>query len=68
MALSLPDVLPMRPYFRELIWGGRQLQTLYGKDLPDGKSIGESFEVSAFQEQESLVATGRLAGHGIKPL
>ncbi len=68
MALSLPDVLPMRPYFRELIWGGRQLQTLYGKDLPDGKNIGESFEVSACQGQESAVATGRLAGRSLQSL
>ena len=68
MVLPLPDVLPMRPHFRELIWGGRQLQMLYGKDLPDGKSIGESFEVSACQEQESVVATGRLAGRSLQSL
>ena len=65
MALPLPDVLPMSPYFRELIWGGRQLQRLYGKDLPEGKSIGESFEVSACQGQESVVATGCLAGRSL---
>jgi mannose-6-phosphate isomerase len=68
MALPLPDVLPMRPYFRELIWGGRQLQTLYGKDLPDGKTIGESFEVSACQDQESRVAAGSLAGRSLQSL
>lgn len=60
--MKLPDVLPMRPHFREVVWGGRRLQELYHKDLPEGKPIGESFEVSACAGRESTVATGPLAG------
>jgi len=62
---ELPEVLPMRPYFREMVWGGRRLQELYGKDLPEGKAIGESFEMSAYPERESVVASGALAGWGL---
>ena len=62
MVDKLPDVLPIRPYFREMVWGGRRLQELYGKELPEGKRIGESFELSAYPERESAVAAGPLAG------
>jgi mannose-6-phosphate isomerase len=64
----LPDVLPMRPYFREMVWGGRRLQELYGKELPEGKAIGEAFEVSAYPGRESAVAAGPLAGWGLHRL
>jgi len=65
---GLPDVLPIGPYFRELVWGGRRLQELYGKDLPAEKRIGESFELSAYAERESVVAAGRLAGRDLRGL
>ena len=68
MAASLPDVLPMRPYFREMIWGGRRLQEFYGKALPAGKAIGESFEVSACAKRESAVAAGPLADWSLQRL
>ena len=67
-APPLPDILPMRPYFREMIWGGRALQTLYGKNLPPEKKIGESFELSACPGQESFVSEGPLAGWDIRQL
>jgi len=66
--MRLPDVLLMRPYFREVVWGGRRLQERYGKDLPAGKPIGESFEVSACRGQESAVANGPLAGWSLSRL
>jgi mannose-6-phosphate isomerase len=65
---ALPDLLPMRPYMREMVWGGRKLETLYGKDLPRGKAIGESFELSAYGGRESTVAAGPLAGRDLSSL
>lgn len=62
MVPALPDVLPLRPYLREMVWGGRRLAELYGKPLPPDKPIGESFEVSAFPERDSTVASGPLEG------
>ena len=32
-----------QPIFKERIWGGRQLETLYQKTLPAGVPIGESW-------------------------
>ncbi|MEE2659343.1 MAG: type I phosphomannose isomerase catalytic subunit [Candidatus Latescibacterota bacterium] len=65
MSSSLPDILPMQSYLRELVWGGRRLASL-GKELPAGDvPIGESFEVSALPGQQSVVATGELAGRSL---
>lgn len=65
MSATLPDLLPMRPYLREMVWGGRRLGELFGKDLPAGRPIGESWEVSAYPECESRVRGGTLDGHTI---
>jgi mannose-6-phosphate isomerase len=40
--------LKFRPRFVEKIWGGRKLQQIYGKNLPAGKQIGESWELYDF--------------------
>ena len=66
--MTLPDILPMTPYLREMIWGGRGLQTHFHKNLPPGKSIGESWEMSAYREMESTVACGPLAGWSLRRL
>jgi len=58
----LPDILPMRPYLREMIWGGRDLGVHYNKSLPPSGQVGESWEVSAYSGMESTVASGPLAG------
>lgn len=58
----LPSVMPLEPYFREMVWGGRGLERLFGKELPPDRPIGESFELSAYEERESVVAAGPLQG------
>ncbi len=50
------------PLFMERIWGGRRLASLYGKPLPDGAVIGESWELVDRPEAQSVVASGELAG------
>ena len=64
----LPDILPMRPFYREQVWGGRDLEAHFGKDLPSGKLIGESWEISAYHEMESIVASGPMTGRGLADL
>ncbi|NKB68036.1 MAG: class I mannose-6-phosphate isomerase [Candidatus Latescibacteria bacterium] len=66
--MKLPDILPMRPFFRPVIWGGRRLESLYGKPLPTGEAIGESWEVSVRPQQQSLVAAGALEGWSLERL
>ena len=54
--------LIFQPRFKERVWGGRTLETLYGKRLPPGVPIGESWEISDRPGDESVVINGPL-GH-----
>jgi len=54
--------LTFGPIFKERIWGGRNLETLYSKPLPPGQRIGESWEISDRPGDESVVANGPLRG------
>jgi mannose-6-phosphate isomerase len=55
-----------QPIFKERIWGGREIQRLYGKPLPPGASIGESWEISDRPSDASLIANGPLAGRDLR--
>ncbi len=68
MSTKLPDLLPMQPYLREMVWGGRRLGELFGKELPDTRPIGESWEASAYPDCESRVRGGALDGRSISSL
>lgn len=60
--------LKFRPIYKDKIWGGRNLERLYGRDLPDGQPIGESWELSDLDQGVSLIANGPLAGMGLDEL
>ena len=54
--------LIFQPIFKERVWGGRKLETLYGKPLPPSVPIGESWEISDRSEDVSVIVNGPLAG------
>lgn len=54
--------LVFHPIFKERVWGGRELARLFHKDLPAGRPIGESWEISDRRGDESVVANGKFAG------
>lgn len=58
--------LTFHPIFKERVWGGRKLETLYGKPLPPGVPIGESWEISDRPGDESKVANGSFAGKTLR--
>jgi mannose-6-phosphate isomerase len=58
--------LTFQPRFKERIWGGRELERLYGKNLPTAKPIGESWEISDRSGDASIVANGPLAGTNLR--
>jgi mannose-6-phosphate isomerase len=58
--------LTFRPIFKERIWGGRKLESLYHKPLPAGVPIGESWEISDRPGDASVIATGSLAGKDLR--
>jgi len=57
--------LKFRPVFKERIWGGRRLYEFFGKQLPDGVKIGESWELADLPDDKTLIVNGSFAG---KPL
>jgi mannose-6-phosphate isomerase len=58
------DAYPYRfaPIYKEKIWGGRNLQRLFGRELPAGKPVGESWELADLAEGTSVVSNGPAAG------
>ena len=58
--------LTFQPIFKERIWGGRELERLYGKQIPAGKPIGESWEISDRPGDASVIANGPLAGKDLR--
>jgi mannose-6-phosphate isomerase len=60
--------LTFQPIYKEKIWGGRNLQRLFGRDLPPGKDIGESWELADLEEGTSVTANGPLAGKTLTDL
>ena len=60
--------LTFTPLFMERIWGGRRLETLFGKQLPAGARIGESWEIVDRPEAQSVVREGHWQGHTLHEL
>lgn len=58
--------LIFQPIFKERIWGGRELEKLFGKKIPAGKIIGEAWEISDRPGDESIVANGEFAGQSLR--
>lgn len=54
--------------FKERIWGGDWLRRRYGKDLPAGVNIGESWELVDLHSDCSIVANGEMAGKTLREL
>jgi mannose-6-phosphate isomerase len=67
MASPLPP-LKFTPIIKPLPWGGRKLETLFGKALPDGVPCGESWEVVDLPGDQSVVAAGPLAANPLSSL
>ena len=59
-----PEPYPLKcvPLFIEKIWGGRKIEKAFGKKLPAGKKIGESWEVADLKEGTSSIGNGELKG------
>jgi mannose-6-phosphate isomerase len=58
--------LTFQPIFKDRVWGGRKLEQLYGKALPPGTPIGESWEITDRPEGVSVITNGPLAGRDLR--
>jgi len=60
--------LKFEPLYVPKIWGGRNLARLFGRDLPAGEAIGESWELADLPEAVSVISNGPLTGMSLTQL
>ena len=58
--------LKFKPIYKQRIWGGQKLREVFGKDIPEGGKIGESWELADLPEDKSMIANGELAGQTLR--
>jgi mannose-6-phosphate isomerase len=58
--------LTFHPLFMPRVWGGRKLESLFGKPLPPDQPIGESWEITDRPDAVSVIAHGPLAGRTLR--
>ena len=63
----MKDLLFMKPYCREVIWGGQRLKEIYGYET-SGCHTGEAWVVSANENGQSVVDRGEYKGRTLKEL
>jgi len=54
--------LKFKAIYKQRIWGGQKLREVFGKDIPPGEKIGESWEIADLPNDKSIIANGELAG------
>lgn len=60
--------MSFNPHYMERVWGGRGLDFKLGRTLPEGKVIGESWELVDRKDTQSVVAEGAHKGKTIREL
>ncbi|MBO4655196.1 MAG: class I mannose-6-phosphate isomerase [Bacteroidales bacterium] len=53
--------LKFKPFFKDKIWGGTKISTLLHRPVPEMSHCGESWEISALEDQVSVVSNGFFA-------
>ena len=66
----MTELYPIKfePVLKDKIWGGNILVKNWGKKADQTRLIGESWELSAVQENLSVVSNGFLAGNNIEEI
>lgn len=60
--------LKFAPIFKDKIWGGRKVKTIFGQDFSPLRNCGESWVLSAYGDEISVVSNGYLAGNDLSEL
>ena len=66
----MSDLYPLKfnPIFKDKIWGGNKINTILNKDFKPLPNCGESWEISAYAEDISVVSQGHFAGKRLDDL
>ncbi len=69
LSVAPMDTITFTPIYMERVWGGRELERVYGRKLPNPtRPFGESWEVVDRPEAQSIVDEGPLAGSSLHDL
>ncbi len=60
------EVLQFEPLYQQRVWGGSELGAAFGRKLPAGQVIGESWEIVDRPEAQSVVRGGEFAGRTLR--
>lgn len=63
-----PQPILFHPLPMKRVWGGRQLETVYQRPLPDADPFGESWEVVDRDDAQSFVTSGEFTGQTLHEL
>jgi mannose-6-phosphate isomerase len=66
--MEILQPIVFEPLLMERMWGGRRLETLLGKRLPQSARVGESWEIVDRADAQSVVHTGPLRGRTLHEL
>jgi mannose-6-phosphate isomerase len=59
--------LKFQPVLKDKIWGGTKLQKIFNKQT-DSDKLGESWELSGYENDESVITNGFLTGNSLTEL
>ena len=63
------EAITFTPLYMQRIWGGRQLETFYGRTLPEADApFGEAWEIVDRENEQSIVDSGPLSGKTLHEL
>lgn len=62
------ELLRFKPLYKERVWGGQTLATRLGRHLPQGKRIGESWDIVDRDTEQSIVLEGSFQGQSLRQL
>lgn len=63
------EPITFKPIYMQRVWGGRELERVYGRTLPDPHlPFGESWEIVDRENEQSVVDEGPLAGTSLHEL
>src|SRR5664279_3713896 len=60
--------LKFETVLKEKVWGGNALVSTFNKKSTGSQQVGESWELSAVADNESVISNGFLAGNNIEEL
>jgi len=64
----MQQIFQFQPIYQERVWGGRELENAFSRQLPPGPPIGESWEIVDRPEAQSKVLGGALDGWTLRAI